>query len=57
MHLVDEAEPPTAKLFFFSQPFYTFLDKSSLENYLTDKISHKRGQKGVDSKFQKGYLL
>ena len=24
-------------------PFYTFLDKSSLENYLIDKMLHKRG--------------
>jgi hypothetical protein len=32
---------PSHPLYFFLWPFYTFLDKSSLENYLIDKIYTK----------------
>jgi hypothetical protein len=43
-NLVDGTQPQKPKshtLFLFSA-FYTFLDKSSLENYLIDKMLHKR---------------
>ena len=41
IHLVDGAEPQQPHFIFFSQPFYSFLDKSFLENYLRDKMLHK----------------
>ena len=35
--------PPSHHFIPFLWTFYTFLDKSSLENYFIDKMLHKRG--------------
>jgi hypothetical protein len=40
---MDREEPPSHHLISFLWPFYTFLDKRSLENYLIDKMLHKMG--------------
>jgi hypothetical protein len=51
---MDGAEPTQSHhLISFLCLFYTFLDKSSLENYPTDKVLHKRGvAEGVDSQYK-----
>jgi hypothetical protein len=38
-----QATTPYTIFIFSLWPFYTILDKSSLENYLVDKMLHKMG--------------
>ena len=54
IHLVGGGSQPQMPYFLSSLwPSYTLLDKSSLENYPTDKVLHKRGvAEGVDSQYK-----